>query len=180
MADEDIVENTEETEKKPAGIKRLLPILILALVFLGVQVGIGVMIVNKLQPEDPKLKALEEEKRLEEEARRKATEMGVTMDKPIEVTVNVAETDGSRFVICAVQFEWDAVTYPTLGAELEARQAKIKDIIINILATKPLTELHSRDGKKNLTNAILSDLNMIIPEEVGEVRSCFLDKFIIQ
>ncbi len=179
MAEENQEATTAE-EKKPSAIKRLLPILILAVVFLGLQVGIGLYIANAIKPEDPKLKALEEEKRLEEDARRKATEMGITLEKPIEVTVNIAGTQGERFVVCGVQFEWDGIGFPTLSAEIAARQAKIKDIIINILSTKPLDELQSREGKKNLTNAILSDVNMILPEEAGEIRSCFLDKFIIQ
>ena len=181
MADE---ENTPEGEEgaKSSGVQRFIPIIILMLVFLGAQVGIAVWISGQLTPEDPKIKALEEEQRLEQEERRMATAMGATMDKPLEVTVNIAETGGERFIVCGIQFEWDAEKHPMMQAELDKRKPRIKDIVINILATKPLVELQSAEGKRNLTTAILSDVNMIFPDDptIGTLRNSYIDKFIIQ
>ncbi len=169
-----------EEVKSGGGIKRFLPIIILLIVFLGAQVGIAMWVAGKLQPEDPKLKALEEEKRLEENAKKEMTKMGQTLAAPIEVTVNIAETNGERFLVCGLNFEWDALKYPLMEAELELRKPKIKDIIHDVLRTKSLVELQTKGGKKNITDAICVDVNMTFPEEVGELRSCLIDKFIIQ
>jgi flagellar FliL protein len=184
MAEEDEevkkTEDEEAPEKPSGGAKRLIIIVVLLLVFLGAQIGIGIIIAGKLKPEDPALKALEAEQRLQKEAKIKLTQMGMTLEAPIEVTANVAETNGERFVVCTVQLEWDGDKYPGLSEEIEARIAKIKNLVINIVSSKPLIELQSREGKTNLTNAIVADVNSILPEGMGEIRSCFLDKFIIQ
>ena len=186
MADEDNApeEGAEgaapEEAPKGGGIKRLIPIIVLLLVFLGGQFAIGMWVVGKLQPEDPKLKALEEEKRLEEEAKKELTKMGMTLSEPIEVTVNIAETNGERFLVCGLNFEWDALKYPMLQAELDLRKPKIKDIIYDVLRTKSLVELQAKEGKRNITDAVCADVNMTLPEEIGELRNCLIDKFIIQ
>ena len=180
MADE--AKEKETQEPSGGGAKRFVPILVLMVIFLGAQVGIAIFISKKLTPVDPKLQALEEEKRLEENERRLATAMGTTMEAPIEVTVNIAETNGERFVVCGIQFEWNAEKHPMMGDELTKRIPKIKDIIINILSTKPLVELQSAEGKRNLTSAILADVNMIFPddESIGTLTNSYIDKFIIQ
>lgn len=64
--------------------------------------------------------------------------------------------------------------------EFEKRLPKIRDIIINILSSRTLSELQSSTGKNEITRSILNDVRSIMPEEAGEVRNCFLDKFIIQ
>jgi flagellar basal body-associated protein FliL len=169
-----------EVEVKPGLMKRILPLTLILILFLGAQLAIGLIIASRLKPDDPAEKALLEQKRLDEEAVRKNTQMGSTLAAPVEVTVNIAETNGERFLVCAIQFEWDGITHPKLAAEIELRLVRIKDIIINILSSKPLVELQQRDGKKSITDAILADVNMIIPEESGTIRNCFIDKFIIQ
>jgi flagellar protein FliL len=181
MADEEKApEGAEEVENKGGGIKAMIPLIVILFVFLGAQIGIALFLVDKLSPVDETVASLAEEQKLEEERKKEVTTMGTTLEKAVELTVNIAGTNGERFLVCAVNFEWNAEAHPTFQPEFEKRLPKIRDIIINILSSRTLSELQSSTGKNEITRSILNDVRSIMPEEAGEVRNCFLDKFIIQ
>ena len=180
--EQDSAKNAAASERKPM-LKWLIMGGVL-LVFLALEVVIALFFVNKLKPEDQTLKTVQEEQKREEEMRKKQTEMGATLDKAIDVTVNIAETNGERFLKAAVQLEWDSAD-PLLGAEIVSRLPKIKNIIIDILSSRSMSELMTVDGKKNIRDAIVADVNAILPTEVngqsiGKVRRAFFVEFIIQ
>jgi flagellar protein FliL len=157
---------------------------VILLVFVGIEVGLAVFFVSKLKPEDTTVKALEDEQAKDAQAAEQQTEMGATLEAPIEVTVNIAGTNGERFLKCGVQLEYDA-SYELLGAELAARKAKIKNIVLDILSARPLSELMTVEGKKAIRDAIVSDVNASLPNEIqgkelGKVRRSYFDSFIIQ
>ena len=178
MAEEN--ENPEEEGKGGGGSKRLIGIVVILLVFIGAQVGIAMWAIKALTPEDPTLAKLQEEEQLKMEKKLEQTRMGVTLDAPIEVTVNIHGTNGTRYLKTSIQLEYDLEYQQTLGPELDRRKPKIKDIIINILTSKPLVELQTKKGKEDIRNAIKSDINMILPENIGSIRSCYFDEFVIQ
>lgn len=158
--------------------------------FLGIEAGMAVFFVNKLKPKDHALEEIKDAQEKQKEAEAKQTEMGATLEKPIDVTVNIAETNGERFLKAAVQLEWNA-SETLLGEELVGRLPKIKNIIIDILSSKPLAELMTVEGKKAIREAIVSDVNAILPSEVedpgkgevvplGKVERAFFVEFIVQ
>lgn len=160
------------------------------LLFLGLEVLIATFFVNKLKDtENPELAKVQEQQEKEKAEAAKHTQMGVTMDKAIEVTVNVAGTEGERFLKSAVQLEWSSQD-PLVGPEVMARLPKIKNIIIDILSSKQMSEIITTDGKKALRDAIVADINAILPAEVvnekgestpvGKVERAFFVEFIIQ
>lgn len=182
MAEEE--ENGNEKKKDKKGLIKYLIMAGILLVFLGIEVLMAVWAVDQLKPEDEALKALQEEqaRQAEEEARK--TEMGATLEKPIEITVNIAETNGERFLRTAVQLEWDA-TDVLLKTEIENRLPKIKNIIIDILSSRPMAELITVDGKKSVRDAIVADVNSSLPatvddQSIGKVRRAFFVEFIVQ
>lgn len=162
------------------------------LVFLGVEAAMAIFFVNKLKPVDPEkveLAKVQEQQEKEKAEIRKHTQMGSTLDKNIDVTVNVAGTEGERFLKTAVQLEWSAEE-EKLGEEINSRLPKIKNIIIEILSSKTMAEIQTVDGKKALRDAIVADVNAILPPEVtnaegvtmplGKVERAFFVEFIIQ
>lgn len=191
MADEDNVEGAEapaeEAVKSGGGSKRIIIIAGFFVVLLVVQVGVAYFIGEKfIRQENKAAKAKADLDRKKDEDRKKQTSMGLTLPEPIEVTVNIANTDGqSRFAVLGVQFEWDP-EYVQMEELLLARMPRIKDIIIKEVSKRPLSELQSIEGKKNITGAIMNDVNSKIPDPSedkstgGQVRNVFLDKFIIQ
>jgi flagellar FliL protein len=187
-------ETKSEGEASAAGGKKaitkwiILGVILLA--FLGIEAGMAVFFVNKLKPVDHSLEDVKKAQEEKKEAEAKQTEMGATLEKPIDVTVNIAETNGERFLKAAVQLEWKA-SDAMLGEELNGRLPKIKNIIIDILSSKPLAELMTVEGKKAIREAIVSDVNAVLPAEVedekkgevvplGKVERAFFVEFIVQ
>jgi len=187
-------EKTEEAKgSEGTGKKSMVKFIVMGvilLVFLGIEAGMAVYFVHKLKPEDKTLEAVQDAQSKQKEAEAKQTEAGATLEKPIEVTVNIAETNGERFLKSSVQLEWNE-SDKLLGEELNVRLPKIKNIIIDILSSKPLAELMTVDGKKAIREAIVSDINAILPAEVvpkpgedpvplGKVQRAFFVEFIVQ
>lgn len=187
MAEEEKKEAAESTPaapKKSGGIIKWAIIGVVLLLFIGIEIGLAVFFVNKLKPEDTTVKALEQEQEKDVQMAKQQTEMGATLEAPIEVTVNIDGTNGERFLKCGVQLEYDA-SYELLGAELAARKAKIKNIIIDILSSRSMADLMTVEGKKAIRDAIVADVNASLPndkdgKELGKVRRSYFDSFIIQ
>lgn len=189
MAEENEAQQPEAAAEGAAssgGAKRIIVIAVFFLILLGAQFGVAYYIGEKfIRKENKARKALEDEEKRAAEEKKKETTMGLTLAEPIEVTVNIAGTDGGRYAVVGIQLEWDQ-DYLEMQTLLDARMPKIKDIIIKEISARPLSEMQSRDGKKNITESIKNDINRILPEPSedkatgGIIRTCFLDKFLIQ
>jgi flagellar FliL protein len=187
----------EEEEKKPeepaaapdggskkAVIVKWAVVFAILLLFIGIEVGVAVFFVDKLK-EPPIEDTQAKQEATEKEAALKAqTEMGATMAAPIEVTVNISGEDG-RYLKCGVQLEYDP-SFLQLGAELDLRKARIKDIILDIMSSKQSSELMTNDGKRAIREQIVAEINAILPETssdgkpLGKVRRSYFDSFIMQ
>lgn len=194
MADEENKEVEEEAGaeaegvggKKPAVGKRVIIVAVFFVVLLGVQIGLAIYIGEKfIKKENKAKKAMDAADKKSAEEKRKNTSMGLTLPEPIEVTVNILGTDGSRYAVLGVQLEWEA-DYIQMQELLDARMPKIKDIIIRQVSSRPLSEMQTSEGKRNITETIKNDVNLILPEPSedkssgGIIRTTFLDKFLIQ
>jgi flagellar FliL protein len=185
-----IIDDDKKTEEMPmadsggkSSIVKWALVGLILLLFVGIEVGISVFFVSKLK--EPDLADIQ--KRNEEEQRqatlKEQTEIGTTMAAPIEITVNIHGEEG-RYLKCGVQLEYNPADIQ-LGVELEARKARIKDIIIDIMSSKALSELMTNDGKKAIRDQIVSAVNNILPEEsggkpLGKVRRSYFDSFLLQ
>ena len=183
----------EAKSEAPSGGKPFIKWIIMGvilLVFLGVEAGMAVYFVKKLKPVDKTIEAVQNAQEKEKAAEEQRTEMGMTLEKPIDVTVNIAGTNGERFLKSSVQLEWSA-SDKMLLEELNIRLPKIKNIIIDILSSKPLAELMTVEGKKAIRDAIVSDINATLPEEaidkaggepkpLGKVQRAFFVEFVVQ
>jgi len=106
------------------------------------------------------------------------TEGSAIMDTPITITVNYTE---GLYLKCEIQLEYDPLDIQ-LGTELEAREARIKDIVINIMSSKSPRNLMTINGKKAIREEIVAAVNNILPKEVdgkplGKVRNSYFDSF---
>jgi len=187
MAAMDDEKKTEETpaassESKSSIVKWAIVGAIL-LLFVGIEVGIAVFFVGKLKEPDSAAISAEVAAKARQDSIDKQTAMGATLAAPIEITVNISGEEG-RYLKCGVQLEYD-ITDVQLGTELEARKARMKDIIIDIMSSKSLSDLMTNDGKKAIREQIVAAVNNILPEEVGgkplgKVRRSYFDSFIMQ
>lgn len=110
-----------------------------------------------------------------------STKMGATTaEAPIEATVNIAGTDGERFLKASVIFEWDEVQYPQLAVELEKRAPKFKDLLIDHMSKLTLIEVTEPDAKEKIRKDLLRLVNNTLPPKLGEIKEVYFTQFIIQ
>jgi len=152
---------------------------VILLLFIGIEIGIAVIFVNKLK--EPTEASQQPEKSSKDSIQK--FEKGATLAAPIEVTVNISGEDG-RYLKCGVQLEYDE-NNSKLGLELDARKAHVKNAIIDIMSSRPLSQLVTNDGKREIRAQIVSDINAILPDTVdgkflGKIRRSYFDSFMIQ
>lgn len=196
--------------KKPLN-KKIIIIAIVIIADLGIMAGLGFFIVGKLKGKtvDPVAEALKEQETLEKEKKTQLTKIGMVLPKPLPFTVNIGSAGESHYLKCSIQLEWDdhepeggggghgaGAPLHGVGAEIEKRMPKITDIIINILSSQSYAELLKPSGKQKIKEAIVTEINAILPEPVhdekadkdehagpppsGKLRNAFFTEFIVQ
>ena len=171
---------TGPAQKTEGGSNKLLMIGILAGVVL-VNSLIAFMMVRVTKPPSPDAEAAQAQADSLKRATERMTVMGATTaDAPIEAIVNIAGTEGDRFLKAAIIFEWDDKEFPELGAELSRRVPKFKDLLINHLSRLTLADLTEPDAKEKIRKDLLRLVNATIPPKVGEVREVLFTTYIIQ
>jgi len=205
----------KDGSKKPFNKK--IPIIAGVIVAdLVIMAGLGMFIVGKLKKPaeaDPAIEAMKKQEEDEAEKKRSLTKIGMVLPKPLPFTVNVPGAPGqSHYLKCSIQLEWDGLEPaggggegkgPALdetGREIEKRMPKITDIIINILSAQSYDELLRPAGKQKMKEAIVTEINAILPEPhidpkeeekrkkdphaepppSGKLRNAFFTEFIVQ
>jgi flagellar basal body-associated protein FliL len=167
----------EEGEEKKKGGNLILVIGIIAGI-VAIQTALAYLIVPK--PVDEKAIAAKREadslKQLEEAANRMGA---VTSDAPIEATVNIAGTDGERFLKASIILEYDEKN-AELGKELRNRSPRYKDLFIDHLSTLSLMEVTEPMARDKIRRDLLRMINTSLPPNIGEVQNVLFTSFIIQ
>jgi len=91
-----------------------------------------------------------------------------------EVTVNIADTRGNRFVRAGVYFD----APPAVLEELEANRARMVDTLGQVLSTKTLDDLTSPDIRGNLRQELLGIINPTLKE--GRVDNIYFTDLLVQ
>ncbi len=151
---------------------------VILLIFIGIMIGMSLYFVDLLNPAE---KTVTQEK--EEKDTSQIFEKGAMLAAPIEVTVNINGEDG-RYLKCGVQLEYDE-NNSKLGLELDARKAHVKNVIIDVMSSRPLSQLVTNDGKRTIRQQIVEDINAILPDSLdgkplGKIKRSYFDSFIIQ
>ena len=159
MADEK--ETTKEVAEKSSSSMKLI---IIGAVLLIVIPVIGFFVASKIM--------FAEE--VEEVAVEEVPEIGTIIPMPV-IVVNVANTNGSRYLRAGLSFE---VTEPALLEELEKRNPQIMDTLIMILTNKDLEDLVELTGKKQIRTEIKEKVNAKLV--AGKIKSVYFTEFVIQ
>ena len=115
-----------------------------------------------------------------EKTARSADELQAEGGKPItkftieEVTVNIADTRGNRFVRAGVYFEADQ---PVLE-ELEANRARMIDTLGQVLSTKTLDQLTAPNIRGVLREELLGIINPTL--KAGRVDNLYFTDLLVQ
>lgn len=89
--------------------------------------------------------------------------------------VNIYDGQEIRYLKVKVEF---GLASPEAKAELDPRQAPLRDAILVLLTTKTLQDIQDMQGKNQLREEILAAVNSIIP--AGKVQKVFFTDFVVQ
>ena len=89
--------------------------------------------------------------------------------------VNIADTNGSRYLKLVVQLE---VSDQTVVPELEQLKPKLRDTILDLLSPKTYQDLMELSGKQRLREDIAGRVNNILTK--GKVTKVYFTDFVIQ
>jgi flagellar basal body-associated protein FliL len=91
-----------------------------------------------------------------------------------DITVNIADTRGNRFVRAAVYF----VAEPPVLEELEANRARMIDTVGQVLSSQTLDELTSSNVRGNLREELLGIINPTL--KAGHIENVYFTDLLIQ
>ncbi len=108
------------------------------------------------------------------------TTVGTIMETPIEAIVNIAGTDGMRFLKVVVKLEYNEKKYKNLGVELERRHPKLKNMLLEQLSAMTLEEVNDTEAQTQIRREYMRIVNNSLPEKVGQISNVYLNEYIIQ
>ncbi len=108
------------------------------------------------------------------------TTVGAIVETPIEAVVNIAETDGLRFLKVVLVLEYNDKAYKNLGFELERRQPKLKNMLIEQLSAMTLDEVNDPDAQGQIRKEFMRAINNSMPEKTGQISNVYLNEYIVQ
>jgi flagellar basal body-associated protein FliL len=199
-------EKENEEGKKPADANpknsKMLFVGIIAGVIV-IELVAGFILVKMVMPKP----ALDAETEIHEDSKavpdEHLTAMGsTTAETPVEVVVNIAGTDGERFLKAAVVLEYEdrgggekkkeagegghggghgggAALSPMAGAIMQ-RLPKYKSYLIEYLSKMTISEVTAPDAKEKIRKDFIRVVNSTLPSDLGEVRDIYFTQFIIQ
>ena len=172
MAEEETEEqSTTEGEKKKSS-NLVLIIIIVALVVVLLIVGV---VFAMLSGEDggtsqSSSSPSKKEKRVSMES----LEVGPMF--PLDnFTVNLLSDSGRRYLKVEMNLELED---EDVAAELESKNAVVRDVVIRLLSSKTLEEISTAKGKEKLKEQIVNQMNLRLKD--GNIRNVYFTEFVVQ
>lgn len=101
--------------------------------------------------------------------------------KPIEVIVNIAGTDATRFLKVKVQLALDAELPENKGYDAAfPYDVQAQNKINEYLSALPIEEVTQPNAQQNIRGDLLRAINDLIPEGKGQISNVYINQYIIQ
>ncbi len=169
-------EETEEQSTEGSGKKSdnlILIIIIVVLVLVLIAVGV---VVAMLAGGDEGQSSSSNTQSVKEKPVKNMDTMEVGPMFPLDTfTVNLLSDSGRRYLKVQMNLELDG---EELAAELEAKTAVVRDVIIRLLSSKTLEEISTVKGKDKLKEQMVNQLNLNLRD--GNVRHVYFTEFVVQ
>jgi flagellar basal body-associated protein FliL len=92
-----------------------------------------------------------------------------------DIVVNPAGTNGTRYLCTTVALE---ITNPAVEDEATAREAQVRDLLIEILGRRTVTELSSLEMRDYIREEIETSVNALLTS--GEIDGVYFSNFVLQ
>ena len=163
----------EEKEEAAAEEKKKGPPLIVfiagGMVLLSVVAFVVVRFVFAPKAEEADVEEVVEEKKVE------APAYGPLFSFDQAIVVNLAETNGQRYLKVNVQLEMNE---EILAEELTARVPQLLDLVITILSSKTIEDVSTTVGRNRLKREVIDRINAELV--TGKIINIFFTEFVIQ
>ena len=90
-------------------------------------------------------------------------------------TVNLLSDSGRRYLKVEMNLELDD---EEVAAELDSKNAVVRDVVIRLLSSKTLEEISTAKGKEKLKEQMVNQLNLRLRD--GNVRNVYFTEFVVQ
>lgn len=108
---------------------------------------------------------------------KQAQEMGPVISLGNDILVNIRSEEGmEHFLKTNIVLELD--NNDKTSAEVSKRIPQIRDLIINVLASKTKEKIIEKEGKDQVRSEIINNINQLMT--TGKVRNIYFQDFIIQ
>jgi len=179
MAEEEAKQEGTEGEEGKKSNNMLMWIIIGIIIVL--EIPIMWVIISVTRPKSPEeIAAKARADSLKVAAAQKTSIGATTVDAPLEAIVNIAGTEGQRFLKVVLIFEYDDVRYPGLAEELGRRAPVMKSQLIDLLSKLTLMEVNDPNVKDRIKSEFMRIVNASLPTEIGQINKVLIDQFIVQ
>jgi flagellar basal body-associated protein FliL len=188
MPDEENV-NAEENQEAPKKKKGNSNIGMLIGVIIGVlliQAGIAFAVVKETAPKSDDTEVAQDSTTDSTESSGDLTNASVSNEQftpnPFTVVVNIAGTDGGRFLKVSLQLAFDAdlERNKEFGIKYLNYEIPIQNHINQYLSSLTLEEVQDRNAQLNIRRDLLRGINKLFPPNTGEISNVYITEFIVQ
>lgn len=135
--------------------------------FLVTTIFFGTFIIITLKQTNPPTKVIVKQ----------AEEMGPVVSLGNDILVNIRSEEGmEHFLKTNIVLELDSGE--KTGEEVSKRIPQIRDLVINVLASKTKEKIIEKEGKDQVRSEIISNINQLMT--TGKIRNIYFQDFIIQ
>jgi flagellar basal body-associated protein FliL len=92
-----------------------------------------------------------------------------------DIVVNPSGTNGTRYLCTTVALE---ITNPAVEEEATAREAQVRDLLIEILSRRTVTELSSLEMRDHIRDEIGTSVNALLTS--GDIDGVYFSNFVLQ
>lgn len=108
---------------------------------------------------------------------KQAEEMGPVVSLGNDILVNIRSEEGmEHFLKTNIVLEMDSGE--KTAEEVSKRIPQIRDLVINVLASKTKEKIIEKEGKDQVRSEIISNINQLMT--TGKIRNIYFQDFIIQ
>ena len=174
MADEEKEEESGEEGAEP----KKKPVLLIVIVIVALLLIVAIVVFAMM------LSGSDEEEQMAADGQTQSKSSGAK-DKDLltvgsmyeleSLTVNLLNENGRRYLKTTINLEMSS---EDLMPELDMKKAVIRDLIIQVLASKQIEEISTLNGKKRLKEEMINALNRRLVD--GNVDNVYLTEFVMQ
>lgn len=155
-------EVTPEVKKSSLFTPKNIGIMIGLLIVLGTLVFFG-------------LKTMIKDNKPEEKKESDKPQIGMIFEFSPALIVNIAGTQGTRYLKVIVSVEYDEVK---LQDELTSRKPQFLDILNSIFSSKQINQISNTENREDLKREIRDKFNSVLIN--GQIKNIFFSDFVIQ